>query len=309
MTAMSPRLHVLAASFWREWHRELRRQAGDERLPYQVRTHLRRSADRALRRSAVEEQRGVVPRWNRRTIAGAAPIRLPPDDEQRGRRLAAECGVVPGQPMVAVEIQRRADRLSGAIDLLSAEGFRIVRIGDPVAGPLRGPGVLDLASNPRRTPLLDTYLLLASAFVVCSSAELQQTALMGHTPSLRIDARDAFTAYPVRRDGVFTLSTVVDLDTGRALAIRDLLAEGYFHNTRNYGYRPTNAAEITEAAREMVEGVRAGWRDSEAQIRFRRAVADAGVAMGHVRHVAEWDGASGFIGDGRLARVQADRAL
>ncbi|MBI3049007.1 MAG: TIGR04372 family glycosyltransferase [Acidobacteria bacterium] len=309
MSAKYPRLHVLAASFWREWHRELRRQAGDERLPYQIRVRLRHAADRALRRSAVEEQRGVVPRWNRRALADAAPTRLSADDEQRGRRLAMECGIVPGQPIVTVEIGQRADRLSDAIERLSAEGFRIVRIGNPVAGPLRGRDVLDVASDPRRTPVLDLYLLLTSAFVVCSSAELQQAALIGHTPSLRIDAHDAFTAYPVRRDGIFTLATAVDLDTGRPLAIQELLTERYFRNSRNYGYRATSAAEITAAVGEMVEGVRTGWRESDAQRRFRQAVADAGVAMGHVRHVAEWDGASGFIGDGRLARVQAERAL
>jgi hypothetical protein len=59
----------------------------------------------------------------------------------------------------------------------------------------------------------------------------------------------------------------------------------------------------------MIEGVRRGWTDRPAQARFRRAVAEAGAALGaRVRHVVEWDAAGGFVGDGRLARVQAERA-
>jgi len=292
MTAISPRLHAASASFWREWHRELRRHAGDERLPYHLRASLRSAADRALERATVEDERAIVPRWNRRAISTAPPIRLSPNDEQRARQLAAEQGIRPDQPMVAVEAGHRPDLFVDAERLLTREGFAVVHIGDA-----------------RRPPAVERYVLQSSAFLVCRSAELQRAAFDTHTPSLRLDARDPFTGYPVRRDGVFTLATVIDLDTGRTLPLDELLTERYFRNTRNCGYRGTNAAGIAAAVAEMIHGVRDGWNDSAAQARFRRAVTDAGAALGaRVRHVVEWDAASGFVGDGRLARVQAEQA-
>ena len=310
MRSGHPRAHAAAASFWHESYRELRRHAGDDRLPYRLRVRLRGAADRAFARHAREEARAVVPLCDRRAIRTAARVELPAADIQAARELATALGVSVDRPLVTIEPGRRADLLAGALEILAREGCQMVRIGNPSAGPLRRPGVLDVTASPHRTPALMTHLLLTSTFVICSSADLQQQAYLTHTPSLRIDARDPFTAFPVRPDGLFTLATPVDLDTGRALAIPELLTERYFRNTRNYGYRGTGAGDIAAAVGEMLDGVRHGWRDSDAQARFRGVVADAGTRLGpHVRHIAEWDAAGGFVGDGRLARVQAERAL
>lgn len=291
MPPISPRLHTAVASLWREWYRELRRHAGDERLPSDVRGALRRGADRALERSAIEERRAIVPCLDRRAISMAPPTRLAPFDERRAREQASAQGFRLDRPIVAFEAGPRADLLRDALPLLSREGYQVVPI-----------------NNPRALTLVERCLLQSSAFVVCRSAELQYVAFETHTPSLRLDALDPFSAYPVRRDGVFTLATVVDLDTGRVLPAAELLTERHFRNTRNCGYRPTDATGIAAAVTEMIEGVRGGWRDSAAQARFRQAVAEAGVALGaRVRHVVEWDAAGGFVGDGRLARVQAEQ--
>jgi hypothetical protein len=289
----SARLHAAAASFWREWHRELRRHIGDERLPHPVRVRLRAWGDHALQHASAEEWQAIEPRWNRRAIAAAPPMRLSGDDEERARQLAAERGIRLDRRMVALEAGLRADLLRDAVTLLSREGYAVVSIGDPAL-----------------PPPVTRCVLQASAFIICRSADLQRTAYETHTPSLRLDARDPFTAYPIRPDSVFTLATVVDLDTGRILPTDELLTAHYFRNTRNCGYRPSSAVDIEESVAEMIVGVRSGWADSAAQARFRRAVTDAGAALGsRVRHVVEWDAAGGFVGDGRLARVQAERAL
>lgn len=288
---MHPRAHAAAASFWQEWYRELRRHAGDERLPYALRAKLRGAADRALGRAEAEEARAVVPRWNRRMLSAAPPAPLSPRDVQCARDAAAARGLDPDRPIVTIDVRHRADRLTETLELLSARGYQIARIEDPAADPTH-------------------HLLRSSAFVICDTAGRQHAAYLTQTPSLRLDARDPFTAYPVRRDGVFTLATAIDLDTGRPLAIAELLTERYFRNTRNCGYRATSAADIAAAVLEMLEGTGSGWLDSAAQARFRSAVADAGARLGgHVRHIAEWDAASGFVGEGRLARVQAERTL
>ena len=303
------RLHAAAASFWREWYRDLRRHSGDERLPYPIRTTLRDAADRAFARCALEETRAIAPRWNRRTIRTAPPVRLSAEDERRARCLAAEVGITASQPTVTVEILNRPDLWSSAIELLRREDYQIVRIGGGAAGVLHGPGVIDLTSHAPRV-LLEKYLLASSAFVVCNSVDLQHAAYVTDTPSLLLDARDPFSAYPIRPNGVFTLATVVDLDTGRVLGLSDLLTPQYFRNTRNCGYRPTRGAEMASAVSEMIDGVRHGWGESDAQTRCRRAIAEAGTALApQVRDVVEWNAAGGFVGDGRLARVQAERAL
>jgi hypothetical protein len=293
VAAHHPRLHGAAASFWREWYRELRRQAGNERLPSAIRTRLRGAADRALRRSTVEEARAIVRRVDRRAIAAAAPAAVSPEDLQRACTAAAARGLAAAQPIAAIEAVHRPERMSDAIALLTSRGYQIAWLGE--------------AGSDSQA---DRSLLAISACVVCSSAEVQHAAYLSQTPSLRLDARDPLTAYPIRREGLFTLATAIDLDTGRALEVPKLLTEPYFRNTRNCGYRPTSGGDIAAAVEEMLDGIARGWSDSPAQARFRTAAADAGVALGaRLRHIVEWDAASGFVGDGRLARVQAERAL
>jgi hypothetical protein len=285
-------LHRAAASFWREWHRELHRHAGDERLPYSLRAKVRGAAARALDRAAAEERLTVTPRWSRRAISAAPPARLSSADERRALETASAESIPLDQPLAAIEPGVRGDVLVAAVQLLSREGYNVVHI-----------------ANPRAPTIVDRYVVQASAFVICWSAELQRAACEAHTPSLRLDARDPLTAYPIRADSLFTLATVVDLDTGETLAIQELLTERYFRNTRNCGYRASGAQDVCAAVAEMIEGVRGGWHDTAAQADFRRQAAAAGVALAaRVRHIVEWDAASGFIGEGRLANVQAERA-
>lgn len=288
-------VHAALASFWRECYRDLRRHSGDERLPYPVRTALRDMADRTHQRCAVEEGRAIAPRLNRLAIRNAAPATLSDDETVRAQQRAAALGIAEGQPIVVVETLNRPDVWAPALAVLRDAGYQVIAV--------------DMTTGLADAPLLQRYLVARSAFVVCTSVEWQSAACAAGTPSLRLDARDPITAYPIRANGVYTLATVIDLDTGDVLGIPDLLTARYFRNSRNCGYRPAGAREIAAAVIEMIEGVRHGWRDTDAQAQFRRAVADAGVGLAlQVRDVIEWDAAGGFVGDGRLARVQAERA-
>jgi hypothetical protein len=58
----------------------------------------------------------------------------------------------------------------------------------------------------------------------------------------------------------------------------------------------------------MLDGLDSGWGETEAQARYRARVTAAGGALAStVRYVATWGPDHGFLGDGRLARVQAAR--
>jgi hypothetical protein len=113
----------------------------------------------------------------------------------------------------------------------------------------------------------------------------------------------------VRDDGLYLLKTAIDLDTGHELPPLDMMSESYFRNLRNCGYRECAPGDVLSAAREMYERRLPGWREDDAQASFRARVIEAGAALApRVHRAAAWGPDRGFIGEGRLARVQAGRA-
>lgn len=290
-----------SAAFWLEWYRELRRHVADERLPLDFRGRLRGAAQRSFARSAAAAARRSGPGFPRSGLRHAVRVRLPESLAERARAEARQQGVpLPAadgwrpaaegqQPIVAVDVREPVEGFDATLDALKAKGYVPVPLG--------------------LTPLLDVFLLLTSVFLVCDSADAQRMAYLTTTPTLTINATDAFTFYPVRADGVFLMRAAVDLDTGRTLAPAEMLSETFYRNARNYGFLEHAGADVRAAVDEMVDGVRNGWRDTRAQAEYRARVAAAGEALaGRVGHVAKWGPDGSFIGDGRLARVQAERA-
>lgn len=275
------------AAWWREavasasheLYREFRRQAGDERVPPEVRQGLRELANRAHIRSV--NVKGRVLRLPRRVLREPAAVAAP------AHSLGEETG---GKPLVIVEARMRPDIAASVVTFLTTCGYH----------------VLDFASKRGSQPA-DTCPLSAAAFVVCGSVEMQQQAYRTNTPSLTINATDPFSAYPIRANGLFLLKTAIDLDTGRVLHVDDLLTDWYFRNLRNCGYRENTAQEVIGGIEELRAGITSGWTETAGQARFRSRVVEAGVALADsFPFVAEWGPDAGFIGDGRLVRIQAD---
>jgi hypothetical protein len=280
------RIAAAGASFWQELYRELRRHAGDERLPFDLRTRLRHAAQRAFERSQRERMPNRFPRLFLRT---RAPLRIPERRARQARAALERLGFRPTQPFVTADVRGRDEAFHDSLALLESRGYAVMRL--------------------RHDSTLDAYLLLSCAFLLCDNPEAQRAAYVTNTPTLTVNATDAFTCYPVRQDGIYLLKTAIDLDSGRLFTPRDVLGESYYRNRRNIGYRDNRSDEIRDAVSEMLEGLRQGWCDSEGQARYRAAAVAAGESLAsRVRHVATWGPVDGFIGDGRLARVQADRA-
>jgi hypothetical protein len=274
------------ASFWHEFGREVRHYAGDERLPSAVRTGARNVAQRALARSS--EHAAPLRQYPRRLLRDRVNTSLPSSLIDAARAAARATGLALDTPIVAIDARLETDALSDANAFLARNEYAIVHV-DPACS------------------LLDVYVLSTARFVICASVDLQHVACLTNTPSLLLNAADPFIGYPVRREGVFTLPTVIDLDDGRELMRSELLTEAYFRNVRNCGFRANTPLEVRRAVEEMHDAVMHGWRDSEGQARFRSQVVEAGTALAtRVRHVAEWGPDRGFIGDGRLARFQAE---
>ena len=347
--------------FWLEWHHELRRHAGDERLPPDLRVHLRERAQRALGRST-----SALPApFPRRQLRDAAPVLLPPELRDAAVRAATVLGLDLHTRFVAFDVRRNPASIVPAIDWLLTRGYTVLRIGD-VSDPIHRSGVVDVrararqSTNPlgsdsaasrervapggaappaaqapardrsfpaprtggatrRQDPpryiedqgipgldLVDRIVIEKASFVVCDSGERQQAAVLASTPSLRLNAREPFSAYPVRGNDIFTLADIVDLDSGRVLLSNELLSEAYLRHVRNYGLRPNRSEQVLAAVQEIHEGVNTGWREDANQMRVRDRVTEAGVLLAsRVPVVAEWGPDEGFLGDGRLARCQA----
>lgn len=274
------------ASFWREIYRELRRHAGDERLPFDLRTRLRTGAQRAFERS---QHDGPQSRFPRTLLRTRAALQLPESQTQHARAAVEALGVRPGQPIVAADVRGRDEAFHEAVGLLESRGYAVVRLPCDSA--------------------LDAYLLVSCAFLICDNPGAQCAAYVTNTPTLTVNATNAFASYPVREHGLYLLKRAIDLDTGRVLHPREFLTEDYYRNLRNIGYRDNTSAQIREAVREMLDGLTHGWHDTTSQAKYRAAVVAAGESLApRVRHVAKWAPVNGFIGDGRLARVQAESA-
>jgi hypothetical protein len=280
------RLAGSAASFWREIYRELRRHAGDERLPFDLRGRLRTAAQRALDRSQLDS---LVSPFPRTRVRAHAAVQLPEHQARQAQAAAERLGLRDGQPFVVTDVRARDWAFHESVGMLDSRGYAVVRL--------------------QRDPTLDAHLLRSCAFLMCDNADAQQLGYITNTPTLTVNATDAFMCYPIREHGIYLLKTAIDLDTGRVLTPGDCLAESYYRNLRNIGYRDNTRDQIRAAVNEMLEGLTSGWHETDAQRRYRAAAVAAGESLApRFQQVARWGPVNGFIGDGRLARVQAESA-
>jgi putative glycosyltransferase (TIGR04372 family) len=298
-----------ARTVWsREMHRELRRQAGDERLPARSRMRFKEAARRALTWAPAAGPQDTA--FPRRLLRERIVLTLTNAARAEGDGLAGAAGLPAGAPIVAFEVPARMEAVMPAIACLTGLGYTVVRVGSDSGGRLDMSGVIDVASQGLAAPLLDVWLLLRARFLVCQSADWQQAAYLTNTPTVRYDARDPFAAYPVRTDGLLLLARAVDLESGRTLSLDERLSDDYFDRLRNIGHASCAADELADAAREMHEPLSAGGTDTAGQAEFRVHATNAAVALApEVPYVAEWGADRGFLGDGRLARVQARGAV
>jgi putative glycosyltransferase (TIGR04372 family) len=303
----------LETSVAHEWRRELRRHIGDDQLPLELRQRLRTLAEASTRRGRTETSA-----FPRRMLRASSAVSLLPDFVEEARSQLTALGITDGRPLVTFESRTRPDIAAAVMELLVSEGYAVARIGEPADGVRSCDGVVDLTTSSR--PLsLEMFLVYASAFIMCESIDLQQLAYLVNTPSLVINARDPFVAYPLRKNGLFGLSAAIDLEAAQPITIGDMLTQPYFRDLHkqqvrgrrrgSHGYRDNTVEELTEAIKEMRAGIADGWAsESESQSRFRQRVVEAGTALAPISaHVAEWGPDDGFIGDGRLVRFQADR--
>jgi hypothetical protein len=294
-----------ATSFWHEMHVELRRQAGNERLPLGLRGSLRQLAHRAAARGA--RAANAAPQFPRRQLREASPARLGDEQLAHARATAARAGVDPEGPLAIVEVRNRPDVLLGACELLISRGLTVVTLGHSLPRALRLHGLVELGAAP--DPIVEWSLVSRADLMLCGGWDLQFAGALLGRPTVTLNATDPFRLYPVRANGAYLLRTAIDLSTGRELSLDEQLTDSYFRNLRHHGHREHAADEIAAAVAEVLGEAGGGARsESQAQAAVRVRLSDAGVRLAvSSRYVAAWGPDRGFLGDGRLAQVQAGR--
>ena len=317
-----------------EFVREVTRYVADSQMPQEVREGLRRVRGRI--RTSLEQiardRRRPLTYFERRLLRDPVRVRLHSAAADEAAAQARAHGIPADVPLVCIhareagyklgnEIQDikphdgRDDRARNAriesyfeaVDYLVERGFTVIRLGDPSMTPVHHPGVVDLATSPMRTNLLEIYCMLRSDLLIAGESGLAGITYVTNTPFLLINATEPIAAYPIRAPGLFLPKTVRDKRDGRRLTSFDLLGLDYhrqFRDMRRYEYVDNSPDDIREATREMLEWVGGRWTESPGQLSYHEAIMSAATQLWRrSTYVRKWGPHEGFLGDGRIARV------
>ena len=318
----------------REFVREATRYGANQGMPQQVREGLR-SIRRRLTASLDEATRNRHQQptyFERRCLRERVPVRLHRAANEEAAAQAAAHGIPPDAPLVCIHAREAGYKLGTEIqdikphdgrndqarnvqiesyfataDYLVQHGYTVIRLGDPSMTPVHRPGVVDLATSPARTNLLEIYCLLRSHLLIAGESGLAGVTYVTNTPFLPINATEPIAAYPIRAPGLFLPKTVVNKRDGRRLTCLDLLSVDYhrqFRDTRRFLYIDNSPEQIREATREMLGWLAGDWTESASQRSYHEAIMVAATQLRRRSiYVRKWGPHEGFLGDGRVARV------
>jgi len=322
----------LWASFSSDLAHDLMRTKEQKARRKRIRTRFQTIFDaRKARERAVDRRY-----YQRRLLREPIPIRLTRRRERQAVDAAGRAGIDPnarivtlhvrepgyklGREMQDVKPERKRDDSTrnarvedyfDAVDFLVGRGYTVVRIGDPTMTPVRRAGVVDLATSPARLPLLETWCLLRSHFLIGTESGPVAVCYLTNTPSLVTNATDPISSYPLRDSFLLLLKHVVDKRTGRELSVEELLGDEHLLNlrdTRRFAYVDNRPEELLAGVREMLALLEDRTAETRDQAEFRQGVERAAARLARrSKFVRKWGADDGFMGDGRIARAFVER--
>lgn len=207
----------------------------------------------------------------------------------------------------------RVEDYRAACDRLTGQGFTVVRIGDPAMTPFAHPGVVDLATSPRRTELLEFSLLLRSVLFIAGDSGPYVTSYLTAVPCLATNVTNMLGGYPVHANDRYLLKHPVDRVRGRRLSLRDMLTTDYFETRKQldrYAFDDNAPGELVDGVDEMRSVLGGHAVPSPAQDEFHR-LADAlyNSPVVAATRTRKGEPARQLLGDGRIGRAFAERFL
>ena len=297
-------------------------------------TAIRRAAKRRIAPLAKAPSRYLDVDFRERHARHQLTVQLTPDVVRQAERDAAALGVGPETRVVTVHIRESGfkaathvadtafeqirnapiDSYCHAFDELVAQGYRVVRIGDPSMRPFRREGVLDLATSPERTDALEFFLVARSECFIATDAGPFCLPLLTKTPCLGTNITDLVGAYPFRAFDRGLVKRVFDRNLGRTLTLREMLTEEYFLHRKDlsrFSVIDNSPEDLTLAVREMLTVLRTGPTSrSPAQDEYHRlAEALQNSPAAAKRRVRKGEPAVQFLGDGAICHGFAARYL
>jgi putative glycosyltransferase (TIGR04372 family) len=339
MTDVSEVVREWREDFSAELTREVEREMspfihGKTFVPEPMRDRLRgiRTAFHDWAARVEREAKARPSYFQRKLLRAPIAVKLRPEAEAQAAAQAAAFGIAPDAKLVCIhnrepgykkglEIQDRKpeagrdDRVRNgriesyfdACDELVARGYTIIRLGDPTMTPVSRPGIVDLATSPNRTNLLEIYCLLRSDMLIAGESGLWGVGLLTNTPMLLVNVTEPVAAYPLRAPGLFLPKTIVDRVNGKTLSNMDQLGYPYHRHLRNqrrYIYLDSPPDKIAAAALEMLDYISGSWVESPAQREYHEAIIAANDDLrARIMYVRKWGGDGDFLGDGRIAKA------
>jgi putative glycosyltransferase (TIGR04372 family) len=218
-------------------------------------------------------------------------LRLPPDADHALTEEARRLGIAADAPLVTVHVRESGYRLASGLSqrgwdeirnaridsffpafaALIKRGYTVVRLGDRTMTPVSMPGVVDLATVPRRSAGLDAWCVRHSQFLVGCDSGPSWLAVLLDVPVLTVNAVHF-------RDVSRSMDRVIcklarDCETGAILSVSEMLTGEFlqrgFKGDR-YEAIDNDPADITKAVIDMIDVVAGRERLSWPQKRFNR---------------------------------------
>lgn len=198
-----------------------------------------------------------------------ARIRFEPEQIGACTRNLARMGVDPNRPIVCIHVResgywgRTGDRSHStknadittyipAIQLLTNNGYQVVRLGDSTMRPLPAlESVFDYALSEYKNDFLDVYLLANSAFLMCTSSGPFAVASIFGVPLLGTNWFPIHTT-PFQPRDLVLLKKLKNKGSGRLLSIKEMLDLGYAEFS--YYYLERNDLEVVDNTPQELVG-------------------------------------------------------
>jgi len=255
-------------------------------------------------------------------------VSLRPSDEATARQLAADLGLV-DRPLVALHVRdggskrdaegggfardvsrdARIESYLPAVDFLVSRGYTVVRIGDPGMRPCQHPGLVDLATHPRHSLMLDLWCVKNCRFFIAGDSGPYTLSWLFNVPCLGVNITNILGLFPLRPSDRYLIKTVQEVATGREIPLSELLTTSGLMTLRRriakegaLRYVDNDEDDILAAVQEMERGLQNSVPESVLQAQYRQrilAIRQDPRFQGKLNK--KTDGGEVLLGEGRVA--------